>query len=96
MISRIRSSSLCRRTSRTARRPSGSTIASLRADNSQKEYYLTDTLAYLRGKGLGVGIEPATHESELMGVNTAEQLAEVERQLLAAGVVPRMARGSGA
>jgi bifunctional UDP-N-acetylglucosamine pyrophosphorylase/glucosamine-1-phosphate N-acetyltransferase len=70
-------------------------LASLRADNSQKEYYLTDTLAYLRGKGLGVGIEPATHESELMGVNTAEQLAEVERQLLAAGVVPRMVRGSG-
>lgn len=61
-------------------------LASLRADNRQKEYYLTDTLAFLRGKGLGVGIEPATHESELMGVNTVDQLAEVERQLVAAGI----------
>ena len=76
--------------------PSNAGVFKNRADNSQKEYYLTDTLAYLRGKGLGVGIEAATHESELMGVNTAEQLAEVERQLLAAGVVPRMVRGSGA
>jgi bifunctional UDP-N-acetylglucosamine pyrophosphorylase / glucosamine-1-phosphate N-acetyltransferase len=67
------------------RAPLKEALASLRADNRQKEYYLTDTLAYLRGKGLGVGIEPATHESELMGVNTVNQLAEVERQLLAAG-----------
>jgi bifunctional UDP-N-acetylglucosamine pyrophosphorylase/glucosamine-1-phosphate N-acetyltransferase len=64
-------------------------LASLRADNRQREYYLTDTLSYLRGKGLRVGIEPATHESELMGVNTVEQLAEVERQLKAAANVAR-------
>ena len=78
------------------RAPLKEALASLRADNKQKEYYLTDTLAYLRGKGLGVGIEPATHESELMGVNTVEQLAEVERQLLAAGVSPRAVRGRDA
>ncbi len=43
----------------------------------------------MRGKGLGVGIEPATHESELMGVNTTDQLAEVERHLTAAGFAER-------
>ncbi len=64
-------------------------LASLRADNRQREYYLTDTLSYLRGKGLRVGIEPATHESELMGVNTVDQLVEVERQLKAAAKVVR-------
>lgn len=70
------------------RAPLEEALASLRADNTQREYYLTDTLATLRGKGLGVGIEPATHESELMGVNTPQQLAEAERQLRAAGFVP--------
>ncbi len=70
------------------RAPLEEALASLRADNKQQEYYLTDTLSHLRGKGLGVGIEPATHESELMGVNTPQQLAEAERQLTAAGFVP--------
>jgi len=70
------------------RTPLKAALASLRADNRQKEYYLTDTLASMRGAGLGVGIEPATHESELMGVNTVAQLAEVERQLIAAGLAP--------
>jgi bifunctional UDP-N-acetylglucosamine pyrophosphorylase/glucosamine-1-phosphate N-acetyltransferase len=78
------------------RGPLKEALASLRADNKQKEYYLTDTLAYLRGRGLGVGIEPASDESELMGVNTVDQLAEVERRLLAAGISPRAARGAGA
>lgn len=63
-------------------------LASLRADNKQQEYYLTDTLAHIGGKGLGVGIEPATHESELMGVNTPAQLAEAERELTSGGIVP--------
>jgi bifunctional UDP-N-acetylglucosamine pyrophosphorylase/glucosamine-1-phosphate N-acetyltransferase len=63
-------------------------LASLRADNNQKEYYLTDTLAHIRAMGLRVGIEPATHESELMGVNTPEQLAGAERELTAAGILP--------
>lgn len=63
-------------------------LASLRADNRQKEYYLTDTLSHMRERGLGVGIEPATHESELLGVNTTQQLADAERELTAAGVAP--------
>jgi bifunctional UDP-N-acetylglucosamine pyrophosphorylase/glucosamine-1-phosphate N-acetyltransferase len=71
------------------RAPLKEALATLRADNQQKEYYLTDTLAAMRAKGLGVGIEPATHESELMGVNTVDQLAEVERRLREAGVRAR-------
>ncbi|HSQ59820.1 MAG TPA: NTP transferase domain-containing protein [Acidobacteriota bacterium] len=63
------------------RSPLKEALDSLRADNKQKEYYLTDTLAFMRGKGLRVGIEHATHESELMGVNTVAQLAEVEALL---------------
>jgi len=70
------------------RAPLKEALASLRTDNRQGEFYLTDTLAAMRGKGLGVGIEPATDESELIGVNTVEQLAEVERRLIAAGVAP--------
>lgn len=71
------------------RAPLEDALASLRTDNKQKEYYLTDALSHMRGKGLGVGIEAATHESELIGVNTTEQLAEVERHLTAAGFTPR-------
>jgi bifunctional UDP-N-acetylglucosamine pyrophosphorylase/glucosamine-1-phosphate N-acetyltransferase len=66
------------------RAPLEEALASLRTDNRQKEYYLTDTLAAIRGRGLGVGIEPASDEGELMGVNTVEQLAEVERRLIEA------------
>jgi bifunctional UDP-N-acetylglucosamine pyrophosphorylase/glucosamine-1-phosphate N-acetyltransferase len=67
------------------RTPLRAALDSLRADNKQREYYLTDTLTFLRGAGLTVGIEPATHESELMGVNTVAQLAEIEGLLPAAG-----------
>jgi len=67
------------------RDPLRAALDSLRADNKQQEYYLTDTLAFLRGEGRTVGIEAATHESELMGVNTVAQLAEVENLLRAAG-----------
>jgi bifunctional UDP-N-acetylglucosamine pyrophosphorylase/glucosamine-1-phosphate N-acetyltransferase len=77
------------------RAPLREALDSLRAENAQAEYYLTDTLAFLRAKGLRVGIEPATHESELMGVNTAAQLAEVEEKLLAAGVGGAAGSGGG-
>ena len=56
-------------------------LRSLRTDNRQQEYYLTDTLAYLRGQGGRVGVERAGDARELFGVNTPEQLATVERVL---------------
>ncbi len=53
----------------------------LRADNRQSEYYLTDTLSFLRNRGGRVGVEQAADPRELFGVNTPEQLAMVEAVL---------------
>ncbi|HEX7079348.1 MAG TPA: NTP transferase domain-containing protein [Candidatus Eisenbacteria bacterium] len=68
-----------------AKEPLRETLGTLRADNRQKEYYLTDTLAALRGKGLRVGIERAADPRECFGVNTPEQLRLVEETLRAWG-----------
>lgn len=57
----------------------------LRADNSQKEYYLTDTLSLLKGRGMRVGIVQASDPRELFGVNMPEHLAQVEETLRAWG-----------
>ncbi len=57
----------------------------LRADNSQKEYYLTDALGLLKGRGMRVGIVQTSDPRELFGVNTPEQLAQVEETLRAWG-----------
>lgn len=56
-------------------------LASLRADNQQQEYYLTDTLAWLLGRGGRIGVELAGDAREMFGVNTPQQLAMVEAVL---------------
>lgn len=53
----------------------------LRADNQQAEYYLTDTVSYLRARGGRIGVEKAMDPRELFGVNTPGQLAMVESVL---------------
>lgn len=53
-------------------------LRSLRTDNRQQEYYLTDTLTYLRDHGGRVGVERAGDARELLGVNTPQQLEIVE------------------
>lgn len=53
----------------------------LRADNRQQEYYLTDTLSFIKGRGGRIGVEQASDSRELLGVNSPEQLALVERAL---------------
>ena len=69
-------------------------LASLRDDNAQREYYLTDVIAAAVGEGVPVrAVQPAS-AWETLGVNSKAQLAELERvyredvagQLLAAGV----------
>lgn len=60
-------------------------LGRLRADNAQKEYYLTDTLAILRQSGERIGVERATDPRECFGVNTPEQLQMVEETLRAWG-----------
>ena len=47
--------------------------------NRQKEYYLTDAITVLRSRGMDVGAVVAENWREMLGVNSAAQLAEVER-----------------
>ena len=58
-----------------------SALGELRADNAQKEYYLTDVPAIMRERGEKVGVFARDMNEELIGVNTAEQLEQVERLL---------------
>lgn len=51
-------------------------------DNSQGEYYLTDVVAVLRSRGHRCAAVEAEDVSEAMGVNTPEDLARVESELL--------------
>jgi UDP-N-acetylglucosamine diphosphorylase/glucosamine-1-phosphate N-acetyltransferase len=52
------------------------------ADNAAREYYLTDTLEILRREGARVSAHRCDDSREVLGVNTPDQLREVE-QLLA-------------
>ena len=69
-------------------------LASLRDDNAQREYYLTDVIAAAVGEGVAVRAVQPTSAWETLGVNSKAQLAELERvyrqdvagRLLAAGV----------
>lgn len=65
--------------------PLARALRQLRADNAQKEYYLTDTLAILGQGGERVGVERATDPRECFGVNTPDQLRMVEETLRAWG-----------
>ena len=56
-------------------------LGTLTNDNAQGEYYLTDTLAYLVENGESVGAVILKDSNEALGVNSREQLAEVEQIL---------------
>lgn len=53
-------------------------LDALRPDNTQGEYYLTDAPAYILARGGKVSACPACTPLEMLGVNTPEQLAQVE------------------
>lgn len=57
-------------------------LTTLRPDNAQGEYYLTDAPIWLVKQGERVGVCAACTEEELLGVNTVEQLRQVEEILL--------------
>jgi bifunctional UDP-N-acetylglucosamine pyrophosphorylase/glucosamine-1-phosphate N-acetyltransferase len=69
-------------------------LAALRNDNAAGEYYLTDVVASAVAERVEVRAVAARHETEVLGVNSAAQLADLERRyqrgaaerLLAAGV----------
>jgi len=69
-------------------------LARLTNHNAQHEYYLTDVVALAVADGVPVTTHAARDETEVLGVNSAAQLAELERRvqrrqadtLMAAGV----------
>ena len=56
-------------------------LLDLKSDNTQGEYYLTDVPAILGARNLRVGLHKRDLGDEIIGVNTAEQLAQVEEIL---------------
>ena len=56
-------------------------VAALRDDNAQREYYLTDIVAMAVADGVPVVTASARDETEVLGVNSPAQLADLERRL---------------
>jgi bifunctional UDP-N-acetylglucosamine pyrophosphorylase/glucosamine-1-phosphate N-acetyltransferase len=56
-------------------------VAALSNDNAQREYYLTDVVAMAAAEGVAVVATRAADESEVLGVNSPHQLADLERRL---------------
>jgi bifunctional UDP-N-acetylglucosamine pyrophosphorylase / glucosamine-1-phosphate N-acetyltransferase len=56
-------------------------VTALRNDNAQGEYYLTDIVAMAVADGVPVLAARATSETEVLGVNSPAQLAELERRV---------------
>ncbi|HEV7914223.1 MAG TPA: bifunctional UDP-N-acetylglucosamine diphosphorylase/glucosamine-1-phosphate N-acetyltransferase GlmU, partial [Albitalea sp.] len=55
-------------------------LARLNNDNAQGEYYLTDIVAMAVADGVPVVATQATNETEVLGVNSPAQLADLERR----------------
>jgi len=55
-------------------------VAALSNDNAQGEYYLTDIVAMAVAEGVPVVASHAADETEVLGVNSPLQLAELERR----------------
>lgn len=58
----------------------GAWLSSLKNDNAQGEYYLTDIVGLAVAEGLPVRTAQPEGEWEVLGVNSKVQLAELERQ----------------
>ncbi len=55
-------------------------VTALRNDNAQREYYLTDIVAMAVAEGVPVVATAAASETEVLGVNSPAQLADLERR----------------
>ena len=53
-------------------------LGELRPDNDQQEYYLTDVIGVLRGRGLRIAASALDDPTEMLGVNTRADLAHLE------------------
>ncbi|MBU6258071.1 MAG: bifunctional UDP-N-acetylglucosamine diphosphorylase/glucosamine-1-phosphate N-acetyltransferase GlmU [Burkholderiales bacterium] len=56
-------------------------VMALRDDNAQREFYLTDIVAMAVAEGVPVVGSAAPSETEVLGVNSPVQLADLERRL---------------
>ncbi|TAJ92628.1 MAG: UDP-N-acetylglucosamine diphosphorylase/glucosamine-1-phosphate N-acetyltransferase [Gammaproteobacteria bacterium] len=54
-------------------------LSRLTTNNAQGEYYLTDVIAMAVGEGIEIATVSPGHVTEVQGVNTRAQLAELER-----------------
>lgn len=55
-------------------------VAALKNDNAQREYYLTDVVAMAVAEGTPVVTHSVADETEVLGVNSPAQLADLERR----------------
>ena len=55
-------------------------VMALKDDNVQREFYLTDIVALAVAEGVPVVSAPAPSETEVLGVNSPVQLADLERR----------------
>lgn len=60
-----------------------SALHDVKDDNSQKEYYITDVMAILRRQGRKAAAYLTENPDEALGVNSADQLADLERRFAA-------------
>ena len=60
--------------------PASRWLARLKNDNAQGEYYLTDIVAFAVADGVPVTAAQAADETEVLGVNSPLQLADLERR----------------
>ncbi|HLQ76124.1 MAG TPA: bifunctional UDP-N-acetylglucosamine diphosphorylase/glucosamine-1-phosphate N-acetyltransferase GlmU [Terriglobia bacterium] len=56
-------------------------LTAVRNVNAQSEYYLTDVIGILSSQGQKVGAVKATQVHEILGVNTRQELASMDREL---------------
>ena len=68
-------------------------LAALKNDNAQGEYYLTDIVAMAVADGVPVTATVAASETEVLGVNSPVQLADLERRFQRAQAVMLMDAG---
>ena len=68
-------------------------LAALTNDNAQGEYYLTDIVAMAVAEGVPVTATAASSETEVLGVNSPVQLADLERRFQRAQAAVLMEAG---
>ncbi|RKX26300.1 MAG: UDP-N-acetylglucosamine pyrophosphorylase [Candidatus Zixiibacteriota bacterium] len=56
-------------------------LQEVNSNNTQGEYYLTDTVKIMHNKGLRVGVVTCENADEVRGVNSIDQLKELERKI---------------